>query len=366
MRATRLGTAWWRVALAITCLALAAPAVIAGGKALGLAALPLFVAAWQLWVAVRAPEQPRYDGALEADATGLTFRGERFPITELRRARVVAKSDHMVLDLDVGRPAPVRLRMKSANDARAVVKALGLDAGRVRDRFQRATLSTIHRLGLHFGLHMTINMGPLFVGWAVTAAVAPLWVAVWVWLDVQRVEIGPDGIYVHSRLGGEHVPLSRIRGVAATEEKTGILLRLARDGGWPIELRMSAWEAGAFQTRVAELLEYREASAPSAESVLEGRTAAELRALGGRPDTFRAAGIDREALIRIAEMPTAPPPIRARAAIALSASDDEARARVRVIAAQSTLPPLRDALDRVDRDDATVDAALQELDRASR
>ncbi|MBI2392872.1 MAG: hypothetical protein HYV09_25025 [Deltaproteobacteria bacterium] len=367
MHATRLGIASWRVALAIGCIVFAALAVRGGPETLGLAAFGLSLAILLVWSGVRAPNAACEEDSLEAGADGITFGAKRFPISQLRRARVVPMDGWIFLDIRRGqlRP-PLRFRMTSADDAGLIVEQLRLDSRRVRDSF-RLTLRVLHTHAFHFGLNLVTNFAFAFGGWAGGGLVCSAYALAALASAANRVDVGPDGVCVRRFFRTMHLPLSSIRQATVAEERRGgVLVRVAHDGGWPLELWMSEWDAGAFRTRIAEITRERDAVPnANAEHLLAGRKAAELRTLGDRPETFRQTGIDRETLLRIVETPSTPAPIRARAAVVLSASDDEARARLRAVAEHSTIPPLRVVLERVDADDGALDEALQDLDRAS-
>jgi len=318
--------------------------------------------------AIQAFRNPRRDGRtaeLSAHA-GLSFDGERI---DARAARVMGN----VVYVDRGWHLPAhRYRVDDRATARKVVEALGLDAGKVRDRFRSrgpgnelaSMLLPWVSILLVFAVYRTRHALQIAAPAGILLALVAMVQALGSFVDV-----GPDGVYLRWLFWTWHVPAARITGVRrAKQGNRGVVLHVEQDKGPPLAVvfgrrpmlregtPLSDVEAiaSAFESRIAELMAARRSGDHSTFArLVEGRSIAELRALG--PETFRSAGFSRDDLLSIVEDATAPAGVRARAAIA--AGKDP---RVRVAAEQTTLPQLRVAFESAD--DEHAEEALRALD----
>lgn len=193
----------------------------------------------------------------------------------------------------------------------------------------------------------------------------------------RKVDIGHEGIRIRPVLGigGQAIPYTQIR-LAAPEGKTKVVVRTMSN-------TTHVLHAGPFRTISPEVLDrFWSAVAAGAEDgsrgverqtlARSGRTTAEWRA-GlrelAKPATYRSAGVSHDRLWTIAENPGIDLEVRGGAIVALSASalDEQRRARLRRIDAETLHPTLHVLLEHAangEPNDLVIDAALDALSRS--
>lgn len=316
------------------------------------------------WNRLYRPQTRGAEAALCADAHELRFGELRVPTGSIRRVRVTPQGSgaRVRVDLGVVRP-PLWFEIPTVADARALATALGHDVARTRERFE-AYLPPAASFVMIVAFQVVLNFGLRHAGWREWMAAGAGAMVFVIAARHRYIEIGPDGVFVRKPFGRTHLPASELHAVRRGAEKRGQCQLVFAAGYRTVTVWVSEGQVSAIESRVAELIAARkERSTTNGETFLD-RSVPELRAFGAQPATFRAEGIDRDALLGIVENVHLAPGVRARAAVALPVDDPEARARVRIIAANVTLPELRIALDRSAQDDAAVEEALEDLERA--
>lgn len=375
VRATLIVVSKWQEA-ASALLPLLLGAAFAGNASApmsyGFAASAVLIAVWLTMHARRTPRVDAGFGEVAVDDAGVRV-GEHFiPRREIRRARIAARGAHSTVMLDRG---PLRLavglRMGDA-DAHAVVKALELDAARVRDRF-RTRGPGGEDASRAFPIVMSIACVALLLlipSLEVTLFGFAVFFALPLVFGASHVDVGPDGVTLRWHFWTWHAPLRDIvelRRVASSRK--GVLFHLVRRRGPPIAIVFGARpyratqksssadpDATAFEARIEELLAERD-GAPE-ELVASFELAAkhgQLRALSSA-ETFRSSGFTVADVKRILSDGRLRAGTRARAAVVLGN-----RAETTRIAEQTTHPRLRLALERAAQDEP-IEALLAELD----
>jgi hypothetical protein len=292
------------------------------------------------------------------------------------------------------RPSIV-VKVRDAEEGRALLRALGFDAQQTAVELRAA--SSLFTWGVAKQLLVTVApilVALLLLGMLIGSrsprvaafGIPAVGLSAFVWMfglifSPTRVRIGVDGI-VTRWLGKERfIPLSRVTGVGAYEERVGgktyvgVAVQLAGGERVKIPAGQKGWmqvDPNEIEERIREAQKLHQDGADAVDArALErgGRDTrawvAALRALGaGANADMRTAPVPAEKLLRIAEDASAPAVVRAGAAVAAGASPD-ARQRLRVAAKTTASPSLRVALERVAADDATDEAlaeALGELD----
>lgn len=288
---------------------------------------------------------------------------------------------------------PLEIVVRSVAQGRTILRALGYDATQrtfssraaswLRATWPRALLSMIGVVLAGFVAMLgagLVGVPPLF---ALLAVVVPFAVLSAI---PTKIAVGADGVYLKWLHWKRFIPLAAIGGAELyverrrNNQRVGVTIMLV--DGEPVSLALgNSWDLSRAQALVERIQEVvgdarRGDAATAAEALLRVRerlvrtsdtTAGWLRALRalgtGVVESYRAAPVEREALLRVVEDVTARPTERAAAAVALAAqTDPETRAKIRVASETVAEPKLRVALERVlDDDEAALEAAVEEL-----
>lgn len=270
------------------------------------------------------------------------------------------------------------LRLANRLEADALLETLGLDAtrrrstvrfGRVYHRVRAGCLGVALAAAFYAaiaaarGLHLT---GLLLAAEALTIPIAAIWSArTFGW---REVTVGADGVMVRYAVWRRFIAYSSLHDV----EVAGALVLRCTDGttvAVPYDIREYD-HAAAVVDRIREAQTRYEtgprvAVLPRAGlSVAQWKRALARSVAGG---AYRGGQLATDAALAAAEDASASAEERVGGALALAAAGtDEARQRIRVVAAACTQPRLRVALERaVDGtlDDETLDDALREAPR---
>ncbi|HEY4117470.1 MAG TPA: hypothetical protein VGM56_06420 [Byssovorax sp.] len=314
-----------------------------------------------------------------------------------------------------GAHGPVELHVKTADDARALVHALGFDATQSASEFPIVAPS---RAQLRRRVYTVWAGVPLvLIGTAVGAAIlahghpgaafpvifaGALAYAALILQVVKSgaVKIGADGIYVRWLWEKHFIPIGDVERAEVVDDEPGLLgrmpmvVRIHRRSGEQVDLvTQGGRSASGFggRSRLHELMRMRaeiiaervnEAVAGAAGAASRWNAApldrqgrdvdawiAKLRALTSDVTSFRTnapAAVDQ--LWAVVDDVACSAERRAAAAVALAPHvDDEGKARLRVVARATAAPKLRVALEAVaDDDEADLAAALEELSAAVR
>jgi hypothetical protein len=334
-----------------------------------------------LYSARKWPQRTRV--RLRADPGGLRIHKTLVPRQAVTTGYLLASPEEAVRLIRAGRfSEPIDLQLGTRKEAMAFVNALGLGTTQATARF-RAVFGGVVRRALEGGgaalvvlvlLTVAEIVADRFTGRglprglssAITMMIPTLFpLLIWSVLR-STVEVGADGIWV-SR-GNLFLPYDELAGV--TIERSDIVL--ARKRGRPIRLGFGG-TSQQDEARAACVKRIEEASATFArkravvhpEALLSpsGRRASEwvraLRAVGG----YRSSVIPKDTLWRIVEDPSADPPVRAGAAVALSGVlglDEGERRRLRVASQACAARKLRVAFELVANGEAADEVVLGE------
>ena len=193
----------------------------------------------------------------------------------------------------------------------------------------------------------------------------------------RKVDIGHEGIRIRPILGigGKAIPYTQIR-LAAPDGETKIVVRTMSETTHILHAgpfrKISPDLLNRFWTAVAAGAEDGSRGVERQALARSGRTTAEWRA-GlrelAKPATYRNASVSHDRLWTIAENPGLDLEVRGGAIVALSAAalDDERRARLRRIDAETLHPTLHVLLAHAangEPNDRVIDAALEALSRS--
>lgn len=329
-----------------------------------------------IWVVVANPRALRVPTALQAAPTGVSLDGRLVaPRPAILGGFVIPDvtpdGERVVVRIERRLRGPVELLVKSADEGRAVLRALGLDASQVVASFRLRSLARADwRRLIGYLTVLALIVGTSFVMVLSSAATAALFVQLCLLVLVAwavlmsmpaRVSVGTDGVLVSFFWRERFIPYTDIlhvgpafHGVQSVSLvlQSGGVLRLPTRAGWTEEQQRR--ETLMIVERIQEALEdaRRGGLAHDAERLARGErplTAwiAHLRSLGaGANADHRTAPIPAERLWRLAADPTSAPATRVAAAVALAGGghDPEARARLRALAAATVAPRLRVAL----------------------
>ena len=359
----------WVLVLALSPLVFSAIGIAAAlpaqavNFALSMAWIPSLVWARNPWPLSRRV-------AVCADMEGVRIGARKIPRARIREGFIVPRRPYrLVLRC---RFAPrVELELGSADDGRALLRALGLDA-----------TQTVATFGdrLHVGLVLSACAMALI--YMVTAGLAAnivvalgLFVVLAPLLTLARLTVGIDGV-VRSRLGRKRfIGYGDIDTVRYEERwwgwRTGVLLTLRSGEMVRFPMAQLDKETGAIiEERIWEAMAVH-AGGDGADAALlrkgtrtVGQWIASLRAIGaGANADLRTAPLPRERLLRIVEDPASPADDRAAAAVAVGASsNDDDRARLQSVADAVAAPRLRVAIEAAaGADDAELEAALAQV-----
>jgi hypothetical protein len=349
---------------------------------------------------------------LSVSAGGLIL-AERVLATrdELRSAAfMVVQGEGVVLRLQRARGGPLDLRLPALEDAKALRRALALQAPPLQTlRIDAKTLTLVGPFSGVGCLTMLAALGVVLVGYLLCWKLwpdAPRWAEFLLrvalqaapalagaWIGRAFVTTGTDGIELRAFRRRRFIPVHELVDAEVLEITTGasqgsVLVRLGLRGGakqdivvggarWIASNRAILGRAGALAERVNELIANRVAAPDAAPFDLASLTRASrpmdawlasLRALTLGADTFRDDVTGRvSALLDLVDDSAARALTRAAAAIALSRSDDpRARLRVAAVSASTASPRLRAVLEAVaSNDDARLRDAMAALEAAS-
>jgi hypothetical protein len=330
------------------------------------------------------------DVDVRADATGVHV-GDRFvPRSEIRAGLIVPRMAPGVL-LRRRLRAAIELQAASTEEARSLLRALGLDVSQTVARF--STLSRVmskRRYGMTLGVSIgafvliaTRMMGPhplSPIGFAMVmaAVIAGALLA----LAPTRLDVGADGIALRwlgrtRFIGYEDIDVvSRFDRSWGRSRLMGVSLLLRSNEEVLIPITSNEWgnwdSLRIIEERINEgMASFREGGAAADAALLKrGERAmsdwiAALRSLGaGANADLRTAPVPRDRLFRIVEDPAATPADRAAAAVALGGDlDDDGRTRLKAVAAATAAPRLRIAIEKAAEPDlAAVEEALAALE----
>lgn len=289
----------------------------------------------------------------------------------------------------------VELRVRSVDEGRSLLRALGLDATQKTARFRLAS-PVVARQGLFAAtlacttiavFAFAVTFGPEGPASAFVAFSVPLLAALLA--VVPRVlDVGSDGLAL-SWLGRKRfLPLSRIRGVHervfgrapvfGKGDARYVGIQLVLDSGETLDLPVGqkSWDAGRgamVAERIREALASARGGGREVDAALLGRGSrdvkdwiAMLRSIGAGASSFRTAALAPERLLRVVEDPTAEASVRAAAAVALGAAPDaESRSRLRLVAQSVAAPRVRVAIERAAEGapEEELEAAMTEVSR---
>jgi hypothetical protein len=333
-----------------------------------------------LWKPVRPGTLRVEERVLVVDRGG---DARRIPLTSIRSGVVVPAL--------YGKRARVEITLASGDEVIAEVESVaegarllaeaGIDAARRRSSiplrspaksafFRGGTiLATI--FGMFVGLGVLIGavgpIRPVFIPvWLFTTA-ASAWLAAHL-MRARSITVGADGLIVPGLFRDAFVPFSSITSVSAERSSVDITLHDQRAP------RVFSADAEAAQTIALRVREAQAASseASAAQAPLEQLTRgdrpvsawreAATRLLATRGD-YRAQSFSEDDLASLIASHEAPAEQRLGAALALAASGDEPRERVRIAAEACASPTMRVALSTIasgEADEQAIEEALAE------
>lgn len=340
-------------------------------------------------------------GSLVADSQGVWHRGELIlPKDDIQNGLVFPEPNGNTL-LRFRRKKkrlPMDIRVADRDQARGILRALGLDAAQSIAKFRLpsrliADASKRKWVGLAWGGFIALfaavmsagarlapQLAPAFPLFLVLAVVSALAFVIW----PQKLEVGADGLFLAWFRSKRFIGYGDIARIDPFEEPgagknkfAGLVLYLKSGEAvyLPIVSKQSSFrdEVYILHERIAEAIDTwaRGEGVAHAALVRRGeRTAAQwlsaLRGIGAQSNVdARTAPIMPERLWRIVEDPKAPAEARAGAAVALSHEADESvRARLSNVASAIAAPKLRFAIESAAKNesDAALEAALIEVE----
>lgn len=397
----------WYMALAASpfAIALAEIVIAAVTKAPGvLVVLPhmIFLGVAFTFLAWRKNAKPRYvPGKLRADEQGVWFEGQLLvPKDRIKSGLVLPRSDGgpVVRFRCKGLRLPVDVRVDDRDQARALLRALGLDASqqvatfrlpsraiadpdkRMRWGFKYAALvmgaavgiAFLARLAPHAAPFLPLSLAALAFG-AMALAVIP-----------SKLQVGADGLHLKWLRSARFIGYGDVERIDPYEEPgneknalIGLMLTLKSKETIriPIMSKRSTVrdEVYMLHERISEAIDTWSRGEGVAHAALVRRSGREpsqwvqaLRGIGAFANAdARTAPVMPEKLWRIVEDPAAPADARAGAAVALGQSgDDEVRARLLSAASATAAPKLRIAIETAAKaeSDEAMAAALAEVE----
>jgi hypothetical protein len=356
-------------------------------------ALPLLSSGWLLGVAYdrnwfRVREPVRVAGNEE----GITVGHEHVPRGRIQEGLEVPGTPPRVLLRLRGLRPSITLETRTKREARALLRALRLDAAHALASFQvPSRLYSI--LGRHFGWGAiaSLLLGAAITWLLVTSGLVPVQGHVGPVFGViitlffvpfvaqTRVDVGADGIALRWMGTRRFIGFGRIAKVASLQMDTNLeFLRLVLETGEEVSIPVAKpRQAGSksdltvIERRIREAHKAFRAGETAAAPLLRRgeRTLAEwitaLRSIGaGANASLRIAPVPREYLLRIVEDATAASTDRVAAVVALGVSlDRDTRARIDAVAEAIAAPKLRIAVQKAvsAEGDAEIEAAMEEF-----
>lgn len=298
------------------------------------------------------------------------------------RARIIPQPAGRGAVVELARrfdPYPARVALPTMDDARAFVRALGLDPREGATRF-RAPVSTATR-GLLLAI-LLANAGAAFAAFGLPGAlvVSAVFVAL-AFVAYPTYTIGRDGILIEQFFQERFVPYSEVVALEREERQNwrgqpmvsrGFTVRLAAGASVFIDttrerMRDRMFEGDHLFDAAVAARELSRAGRPHAADALSrgGRPTKEwLRQLEGATDVrYRVAALSHDELANVLANPSADKTARAGAAICLARAGEEARVQVRVAAEDIAEPDVRKAaLAALEDDEEALAAALEALE----
>ena len=340
-------------------------------------------------------------GALHIDANGqLLFRPQEGGAArviarrdELTRALVTPTNGVMLVQLvRKGPRPPIYVRVEDEEEAQALLRALGQDAGHMAVELRIASWV----LGLGIAHHLAVIVGTLAVftmAWGIAGPdfihvflrLLPLWGLCVLVLTLwpMKVRVGTDGVLTRWLGRSRFYPHAETRAATVYDESIamkrqhGVLV--VRQNGERVRLPTGQSEIGAIAARqlcqrINEAAGLARSGVPGTTAVQRGERAlvdwiTDLRRQGAGATGHRTAATPPDVLLRLVEDSAAPAESRAGAAVvAITAGGDEARERVRLAAERSASPRLRVALTRIadEAEDEAIIEAIEAIERDAR
>jgi hypothetical protein len=320
----------------------------------------------------------RVDGRLVVETSGL-FGRSRLRFLPVRAGHLVPAGRRTRAELDLENGDLLSVEADDVTEARAFLRAAGVDAAHQRARIRLAEpisqLVAFVMIGVVVGL-VTLPFARLLIAGEMRALITLFWLgAVGIvtglltrLFSLPEVTVGTDGVWYSRGPFRRFIPLSDIESVRSS----GATLTFHLRGG---RVRRVRSLTGADPSRSAALeMRVREALAAQGDEHISGHLelldrrgrsiAAWSEALTGLARvgaSYRATGLSADDLAAIVTSPEATPERRLGAALALHAAGHPAAAeRIRVAAAQCASGRLRIALEKVG--DGTPD--LHAIDEA--
>jgi hypothetical protein len=339
------------------------------------------------------PLTPSY--VVTADARGLTVGPEFVPRSAIRGGLVNPGDGVPRVLLRRRFDLPLELQAGSTDEARGLLRALGLDVSQIVAEFRTPSrLLDKRRYGAVFGLFMVmfavvmsnasrmLSGYPYATGLTVAVFMSCLFSFVLLMLIPSRLRVGADGIEIRwlrwrNFLAYDHImAASREERGWGNSQVVGLRVELGSGDTQFIPVQRGRWSSDQAALVLERIREAKEAVkdgdvAVDAAMLQRGSLTIvdwvrDLKAIGmGANATLRTAPVPRERLMRIVEDVSQPAPTRAAAAVALGgALDDDDRARLRVVAESTVAPKLRLSIEKAasDEDDDAIGAALAEVD----
>jgi hypothetical protein len=330
---------------------------------------------------------------VRADSDGVSLGERRVPRAQIRAGFVMPGTGAPRVHLRRRGRFPIELQTGSVDEARAMLRAMGLDASQTVAEFRTLSRALAKRRYL-VGLGLLI--GAFFSGFGsalgtiashsamgASAFLVPIlpFVVIMVWPS--RLRIGADGFELRWLWTRRFVRYDEVLGFSRFEKglgnsrTVGIAITLRSGEEVLVPIQRSNWNNNAecvlIEERLREAKEGFRAGDVAADAAMLQRGqrdvrdwVAALRAIGtGANATLRTAPVPHDRLLRIVEDPSQDAAARAAAAVALGADLDEpGRARLRVAAEAIAAPKLRVAIEKAAEraDDAEIEAALSEID----
>jgi hypothetical protein len=275
----------------------------------------------------------------------------------------------------------VEVRVKTAEEAHALLSALHLDAAQARVTFW-APSPTLVSLPLQL-LFFAVLVAASSLNLPERAMLTLFLLFLFSWLIPRRIVAGADGVRIGWLGPGKFTPYADVHGALADGDDAVIALRsgarlrvpFKRPFRTAIHLLTFFFERqrAAMIERIEEgvLAHVRRVTDRDAAGLLarSGRTGPEwlkaLQGIGSKEADYRAATMPPDLLWRIAENSAAPAHERAAAAVALRETlDDAGRARLHGLAEATAAPRVRIALEAAARstDEEELARALEECE----
>lgn len=328
-------------------------------------------------------------GDVIAGPPGVAFRGHlMLPRRVIRAGFTIPQERGVVVQLERRFFRPVELLLPSADEARALLRSLGLDASQTAVSVPLRSLATLDWRRFVPGLSLAFLVGGSVFGQALTGSGAVVlavvlasllaFVAGLVMLTLKgRATVAADGVLVSFLWQRRFHPYTGIARVTPTYLGYKTVALVMKDGR-SVHLPIPRYWSHAQEVADAERLAARIQAAMEEHRAAPGEADLQALARRARPvkewlvhllgvgaganADHRRAPVPADRLWRIVESPTEDAEARAAAAVALSTSkDDPTRRRLRAVASNTAAPRLRVALEAAARAAETEAAAEEEI-----